>query len=35
VYIKLGADHYRHSFNYACLARSAMVNSYFGEGDLS
>lgn len=35
IYVKLGADHYRHAWNYACLARSAMASSCFGESDLS
>lgn len=34
VYVKLGADHYAHSFNYAVMARSQMVNSFFGGSDL-
>lgn len=34
-YVKLGPDHYRHSWNYAVLARAAMIGSCFGESDLS
>jgi hypothetical protein len=35
IYVKLGADHYRHAWNYAVLARSSMAGSCFGESDLS
>jgi hypothetical protein len=35
VYVKLGPDHFRHAFNYACIARSFSAGSFFGDCDLS
>jgi hypothetical protein len=34
VYIRLDVDHWRHSFNYECLARSFGASSFFGSSDL-
>jgi hypothetical protein len=34
IYVKLGADHFRHAFNYEAVARSFMVGSAFGDFDL-
>lgn len=34
-YVKLGADHYRHAFNYETIARQYGLNSFFGDCDLS
>jgi hypothetical protein len=31
VYVKLGADHFRHAFNYECIARQASANLVFPE----
>jgi hypothetical protein len=31
VYVKLGADHYRHAFNYECMARQNMPDLLFPE----
>ena len=35
IYVKLGPDHYRHAFNYECIARGMGADSYFGSSDLS
>lgn len=35
VYIKLGADHFRHAFNYEAMARQFGAGSFFGNCDLS
>ncbi len=35
IYVKLGADHFRHAFNYECIARSFSAGSFFGTCDLS
>ena len=35
VYVKLGADHFRHAFNYALIARGEVTESFFGGCDLS
>ncbi len=29
VYVKLGSDHFRHAFNYECMARQASANLVF------
>jgi hypothetical protein len=34
VYLKLGVDHFRHSFNYAAMALQAQAGSAFGNCDL-
>jgi hypothetical protein len=31
VYIKLGPDHFRHSFSYQCMASQYASNSFFGD----
>jgi len=33
VYIKLGDDHFRHAFNYECMARQSAAGKYFGGPD--
>jgi hypothetical protein len=33
VYVKLGADHFRHSFNYECMARQRIYSGYY-QGDI-
>lgn len=35
VWKRLGADHFRHAFNYAWMARERLVGSWFGGCDLS
>lgn len=35
VYVKLGADHFRHAFNYEAMARQYSANSLFGDCDFS
>jgi hypothetical protein len=35
VYVKLGADHFRHAFNYEAMARQYGTGSFFGDCDLS
>jgi len=35
VYVKLGPDHFRHAFNYECMARSFGAGSFFADSDLS
>jgi len=35
VYVKLGADHFRHAFNYEAMARQFGANSLFGNCDLT
>jgi hypothetical protein len=35
VYVKLGADHFRHAFNYECMARGFGKDSVFADCDLS
>ena len=35
VWKRLGADHYRHAFNYAWMARNRLMGSGFGDCDLS
>jgi len=35
VYVKLGADHFRHAFNYALMARGNITDSFFGTCDLT
>jgi hypothetical protein len=35
VWKRLGADHYRHAFNYAWMARQRLLGSGFGDCDLS
>jgi hypothetical protein len=34
VYVKLGADHFRHAFNYEAMARQYGAGSFFGDCDL-
>lgn len=34
VYVKLGADHFRHAFNYEAMARQYGANSLFGNSNL-
>ena len=34
VYVKLGPDHFRHSFNYEAMARQYGASSFFGDSDL-
>jgi hypothetical protein len=31
VYVKLGPDHFRHAFNYECIARGTFANALFPE----
>ena len=31
VYVKLGPDHFRHAFNYECIARSSFADLIFPE----
>ena len=31
IYVKLGADHFRHAFNYEAMARQNMPNKLFPE----
>ena len=31
VYIKLGLEHFRHDFNYECMARRAFADTLFPE----
>ncbi len=31
VYVRLGADHFRHAFNYECMARGTFANALFPE----
>ena len=31
VYVKLGPDHFRHAFNYECMARGTFANTLFPE----
>ena len=35
VYVKLGADHFRHAFNYEAMARQYGAESVFGKRDMS
>ncbi len=35
VYVRLGADHFRHAFNYAVMARGNITDSFFGTCDLT
>jgi hypothetical protein len=35
VYVKLGPDHFRHGFNYECMARQFGAGSFFRDCDLS
>ncbi|OPY14180.1 MAG: Phage terminase large subunit (GpA) [Syntrophus sp. PtaB.Bin138] len=35
VYVKLGPDHFRHAFNYECMARQCAMRSLFADCDLS
>jgi len=35
VYVKLGADHFRHAFNYEAISRHYAMGSIFGDYDLS
>jgi hypothetical protein len=35
IYVKLGPDHFRHAFNYECMARHSTASGYMGEADLS
>ncbi len=35
VYVKLGADHFRHAFNYEAMARYFAAGSFFGDCDLT
>jgi len=35
IYVKLGPDHFRHSFNYFVMARGDLIDSYFSGCDLS
>jgi hypothetical protein len=35
VYVKLGPDHFRHAFNYECMARQFGASSLFGDCDFS
>ena len=35
VYIQTGPDHYRHAFNYECMARQFALDGIFGDCDLS
>jgi hypothetical protein len=34
IYVKLGPDHFRHAFNYECIARGYGAGSLFAENDL-
>ncbi len=34
LYLKLGADHFRHAFNYEAMARQFGSGSFFGDCDL-
>jgi hypothetical protein len=35
IYVKLGADHFRHAFNYEAMARLLTGNSAFAGSDLT
>ncbi len=35
IYVKLGPDHYRHAFNYECMARHYGASTLFANSDLS
>ncbi|MFX0197224.1 MAG: phage terminase large subunit family protein [Candidatus Hodarchaeota archaeon] len=35
VYVRLGADHFRHAYNYEAVARHYCTDSFFGDCDLS
>ncbi len=34
-YVRLGVDHFRHAFNYECIARHQAAKSFFGDCDVS
>ena len=35
LYVRLGADHFRHALNYAIIARGEVTDSFFGGCDLA
>ena len=35
LYVRLGADHFRHALNYAIIARGEVIDSFFGGCDLA
>jgi hypothetical protein len=35
LYVRLGADHFRHALNYAIVARGEVSDSFFGGCDLT